>query len=142
MITVVAFLTYMSAWIDTSQINRQEIHCLAKAVYHESRGEPIEGQIAVAMTVLNRARDPRWPSALCEVVYQPWQFSDIEKTKILDNKAWKVAVEVASFAYVGFFKDPTNGAHHYYAPRKLERSPEWASKLTYLTQIGEHKFYD
>ena len=49
--------------------------CLALNIYHEARGEPIEGQRAVASVTLNRTLDPRWPSTVCGVVYDPQQFS-------------------------------------------------------------------
>ena len=49
--------------------------CLATAVYFESRGEPIEGQLAVADVVINRAASGRYPSDWCGVVKQKAQFS-------------------------------------------------------------------
>ena len=53
-----------------------QVHCLAEAVYHESRGEPLDGQAAVARVVMNRTKFPKqFGSTICEVVYQPGQFS-------------------------------------------------------------------
>ena len=49
--------------------------CLTLNVYHEARGEPFLGQVAVAEVTLNRVDDLRWPDTVCEVVYQPYQFS-------------------------------------------------------------------
>ena len=45
-------------------------NCLAQAVYFEARGEPLEGQLAVAQVVINRVRDARYPSTVCQVVFQ------------------------------------------------------------------------
>src|SRR4051794_40469525 len=45
--------------------------CLAKAVYFESRGEKLEGQLAVAEVVLNRVASPEYPDTICGVVTQP-----------------------------------------------------------------------
>src|SRR5687768_14010949 len=56
-----------------------EQECLAGAVYFEARGEPIEGQLAVAEVVLNRAASGRYPPRICDVVTQPWQFSFIRR---------------------------------------------------------------
>ena len=42
-----------------------EQDCLANAVYFEARGEPLEGQLAVAEVVLNRAASGRYPATLC-----------------------------------------------------------------------------
>jgi hypothetical protein len=44
--------------------------CLANAVYFESRGEPVRGQIAVAQVVMNRVFSPFYPKTVCGVVYQ------------------------------------------------------------------------
>ncbi len=44
--------------------------CLAQAIYFESRGEPLDGQIAVAEVVLNRVDDRRFPKTVCGVTRQ------------------------------------------------------------------------
>ena len=36
--------------------------CLAMAVYHEGRSEPVDAQMAIAEVVLNRAAHPDSPS--------------------------------------------------------------------------------
>ena len=59
-----------------------EQDCLASAVYFEARGEPIEGQLAVAEVVLNRAQSGRYPRTVCQVVTQPWQFSFVRRGHI------------------------------------------------------------
>lgn len=53
----------------------EEIHCLAEAIYHESRGESELGQALVAQTILNRviSKDFR-PGSICSVVKQKGQF--------------------------------------------------------------------
>src|SRR5688572_1414175 len=38
-----------------------EMRCLAGAIYFEARGEPLEGQLAVAQVIVNRAESPRFP---------------------------------------------------------------------------------
>ncbi len=44
--------------------------CLANAIYFESRGEPVRGQIAVAQVVMNRVFSAYYPNTVCGVVYQ------------------------------------------------------------------------
>ncbi len=44
--------------------------CLAIALYHEARGEALEGQVAVAATILNRVASRAYPSSICAVVFQ------------------------------------------------------------------------
>ena len=52
-----------------------EILCLTVAIYYEARGEPIEGQAAVAQVILNRVQHPDFPDDACAVVFEPDQFS-------------------------------------------------------------------
>src|SRR5262249_46943753 len=44
--------------------------CLANAIYFESRGESVRGQIAVAQVVMNRVFSGYYPNDVCGVVYQ------------------------------------------------------------------------
>ncbi len=44
--------------------------CLALALYHEARGEALEGQVAVAATILNRVASRAYPAHICGVVFQ------------------------------------------------------------------------
>ena len=47
--------------------------CLALTIYHESRGEPVSGQYAVAEVVVNRSQERNL--SICDVVYEKNQFS-------------------------------------------------------------------
>src|SRR3546814_3543236 len=42
-----------------------ELRCLAGAVYFESRGESLAGQLAVARVIINRAESGRFPTSYC-----------------------------------------------------------------------------
>lgn len=48
---------------------------LAQIIWLEARGEPFEGQQAVAEVVFNRMLSPAFPDTLDEVIYQDGQFS-------------------------------------------------------------------
>jgi N-acetylmuramoyl-L-alanine amidase len=53
----------------------RETECLAASIYFEAKGEPLEGQLAVAEVVKNRAGSGgRFPSSICQVVFQKGQF--------------------------------------------------------------------
>jgi len=52
------------------QIDVDEMHCLAKNIYFEARGETLEGKIAVANVTMNRVASSNYPNTLCGVVYQ------------------------------------------------------------------------
>lgn len=64
---------------DELDISEDDIYTLACLVYHEARGEPFEGQVAVIEVVLNRMLSPYFPDTVEEVVFQKygdvWQFS-------------------------------------------------------------------
>ena len=114
----------------------QAILCLAMNVYHEARGEPLEGQYAVALVTINRAK--RNPNNICREVYKPKQFSwTIYKNhKITETKAWKHALQVAKKAFT--LRDFTGGANHYHATYV---SPRWSQELKYVGRWGNHFFY-
>lgn len=61
------------------EISDEDIYTLACLVYHEARGEPFEGQVAVIEVVLNRCLSDYFPDTVEEVVFQKygdvWQFS-------------------------------------------------------------------
>ena len=116
------------------------LFCLALNIYHEARGEPLQGQIAVAMVTLNRAK--RQQDRICDEVFKPFQFSwtirwSIQDPKVHDLKAFDRAKKVAAKALV-LKKDPTGGATHYH---NTTVNPVWANKLAYVGQIGKHHFY-
>ena len=68
----------LSALVDANSAGDpldEEQSCVATAVYFESQGESLEGQLAVAQVVLNRAASGQYPTSLCAVVKQKAQFS-------------------------------------------------------------------
>jgi hypothetical protein len=118
--------------------NGDEVHCLALNTYHEARGSTHEDQIATAHVVLNRVSSSRWPGTVCEVVYQPWQFSwtmDDNSEYPHERNAWKYAQAVAVSVYNGLIEDPTDGATHYHTTWV---NPSWSSAGQNRQIIGAH----
>lgn len=116
-----------------------ELRCLAGAVYFESRGESLVGQLAVAHVVLNRAQSGRFPKSLCGVVHQPSQFSFVRGGRMpaVRNAAqWSNAVAIAQIARNGSWKNHAPGALFFHA-RYV--SPGW--RKTRVAQIDNHIFY-
>ncbi len=76
--------------------------CLALAVYHEARGEPLIGQKAVAEVVMNRVASDRFPDTICGVVMQPKQFSFVSTNGWAgiptDPDVWADAVNISQDA--------------------------------------------
>ena len=120
--------------------NAQE--CLATAIYHEARGQPLMGQIAVAQVVLNRANDDRFPSDVCAVIYQrtkgrcQFTWACRAQKPRREPEAWKIALAVARFTLEGV-PDQTNRAL-YFHDRSVR--PNW-SHLRRVAHVGGHVFY-
>lgn len=139
LIEFLALIALNSSYPAADQLPRQQLMCLATAVYHEARGEPTEGQSAVAHVVLNRVKSNRYPNTICEVVYQSNQFSYISlASPDYSSEAWSLAVEEAVFAYIGFTEDPTHGALFYYAHAKVD--PYWAKQMRVTQVISNHTY--
>lgn len=51
-------------------IDVDQMHCMAKNIYFEARGESRQGKIAVGYVTLNRVNSSRYPDTICDVVYQ------------------------------------------------------------------------
>ncbi|ALH82663.1 cell wall hydrolase [Sphingopyxis macrogoltabida] len=116
-----------------------ELRCLAGAVYFESRGESLVGQLAVAHVVINRAKSGRFPTSLCGVVHQKSQFSFVRGGKMpaVRNAAqWDNAVAIAQIARDGSWKNNAPGALFFHARHV---SPGW--RKTRIAQIDNHIFY-
>jgi len=119
--------------------------CIATAVYFEARGEPIEGQAAVAWVVHNRVESRRYPDNACDVVHEhdhrQCQFSymcDGKREDIHDNVAYTRALVITMLTAGNIMVDPTGGATHYHATKV---TPWWASDLQRTAKIDNHIFY-
>jgi spore germination cell wall hydrolase CwlJ-like protein len=119
-----------------------EEDCLANAVYFEARGESLEGQLAVAEVVLNRARSGRYPATWCGVVTQHAQFSFVRGGVIpaanRSSEAWKRAVAIARIAQQGSNRMLAANVLWYHANYV---SPSWGRRLARSSVIGAHIFY-
>ena len=117
--------------------NNSDLRCLANAVYFESRGEPLEGQLAVAQAILNRVQSGRYASTVCGVVNQPKQFSfDRTRTPRAGND-WSTAQAIAQIASQDMYREVAPRAMSFHANYV---SPGWQGK-TRVAQIGRHIFY-
>jgi spore germination cell wall hydrolase CwlJ-like protein len=117
-----------------------ELECLAGAVYFESKGESLAGQLAVARVIVARSQSGRYPASYCGVVYQPSQFSFVRGHAMpainRGSRFWANAVRIAVIADQGAWKSPAEGALFFHAARV---APGWGK--TRLAAIGGHVFY-
>ena len=120
--------------IDATQHN-----CVATAVYFESKGEPVAGQLAVARVIMNRAKSGRFARTPCGVVTQPSQFSFVHGGNMPtppENAAWRQAKLIARMAMGDVYAGPAATALYFHAKRV---APGW--NRTSLGAIGNHIFY-
>jgi len=117
-----------------------QAECLASAVYWESNGEPLAGQLAVAEVIINRARSGRFASTLCGVITQRSQFSFVRAGRIPTppqaSAGWRNAVAIAHIALDDVADSPVSTALFFHA-RYV--SPRW--RLQRLAAVGNHIFY-
>ncbi len=120
----------------------EQTNCLATAVYFESRGESVEGQLAVARVVMNRAASGKYPPDWCGVVKQPWQFSFVRNGQFpqadTNCDAWRRAEAVAQLAAANVVPSVEPDVLWYHATYV---APSWGSRLNRAEQIGAHIFY-
>ena len=118
----------------------EESQCLARAVYWESKGEPLEGQLAVARVIINRARSGRFAPTLCGVVRQRSQFSFVHGGNIpappQGSREWQTAVAIARIAEANLAGCAASEALFFHA-RYVH--PAW--HLTRIAALGNHIFY-
>ena len=120
----------------------EQANCLATAVYFEARGESVEGQLAVARVVMNRAASGRYPPDWCSVVKQPWQFSFVRHGEFpsidMGSSAWARAQGVARIAIANVVPSLQPDVLWYHATYV---APSWGHRLNMVEKIGAHIFY-
>jgi len=127
-----------------------DLECLAENVYFEARGEPVDGQYAVAEVTLNRTRAQNFPHSICAVVHKTrWDpgrqryVADFSWTELgaltpQDGQAWKSAMAVATAVYDDLREPLVPGALFYHA---TSIRPAWARGRKAVATIGNHIFY-
>ena len=140
--TEASSLRELVSTIDTSGELTEQMRCLAGAVYFESRGEPLYGQLAVAETVINRSEDSRWPASYCGVVLQRSQFSFVKNGRMprinTSSAAWTRAKAIARIADNDLWESAASDAVYFHAEYVR---PRWSRSKTRLAQIDTHIFY-
>ena len=127
-----------------------DLQCLAENIYFEARGEPLEGQYAVAEVTLNRTRAQHFPHTVCAVVHEmrwdpsrkrnvaDFSWTELGDMSPDDGPAWKRAMDVANAVYDDLHDPIAPGALFYHSTRVR---PGWAKTRTAIATIGNHVFY-
>jgi len=114
--------------------------CLASAIFFESKGEPLSGQLGVAQVVVNRARSGRFADDVCGVVKQRGQFSFVRGGRIpaidAGRPAWRTAIAVARVALAEAWDSVAPRALYFHA-----RAAGVRVGMTRVASIGNHVFF-
>ncbi len=135
------------------EVANTERDCLTQAIYHEARGESVNGQWAVANVIVNRALSGKFPSTLCGVIYQnankgyhrcQFTFACDGKTDApRERAAWNRSAGIAAKVYAEY----AQGINMPTLPRSAlfyhttSVRPNWSNSYTQIAQIGSHIFY-
>lgn len=113
----------------------RDLQLLANAVYGEARGEPYEGQVAVAAVILNRLEHKDFPDTISGVIFQPLAF-----TAVADGQIWLEPNERAKEAVLDALNgwDPSENAIYYFNPNTA--TSKWIWTRPQIKKIGEHIF--
>ena len=118
----------------------RELQCLAGAIYFESKGETLEGQLAVGRVIVARSKSGRFPESYCGVVFQPSQFSFVRGNGMpaipKASRHWKNAVAIAQISHENTWASPVEGALFFHAAYV---APGW--RLKRMARIDNHVFY-
>ncbi|AXI09362.1 spore cortex-lytic enzyme [Oceanobacillus zhaokaii] len=115
--------------------SQNDIQLMANAVYGEARGEPYEGQVAVAAVILNRVESASFPDTVAGVIFEPRAF-----TAVADGQIWLTPNERAKEAVIDAINgwDPSANATYYFNP-DTATSP-WIWTRPQIKKIGKHIF--
>lgn len=136
---VTAAVCYLSSDREAYAVNASanDKQLLARAVNGEARGEPYEGQVAVAAVILNRVRHSSFPNTISGVIYQPGAFTAVSDGQInvpIDPNS--TVYKACTDALNGW--DPSNGAIYYFNPDTATNKWIWSRPL--IVKIGKHRF--
>ena len=137
-LTIVTLSSFIMRYsVVNAKISSSDAQILARAVNGEARGEPYEGQVAVAAVILNRVKHSSFPNTISGVIYQPGAFTAVSdgqiNVPISENSTVYKACKDAMNGW-----DPTSGAIYYFNPDTATNSWIWSRPL--IVQIGKHRF--
>lgn len=110
---------------------------LSRVVFAESGNQPLEGQMGVAMVVMNRVSRPAYPNTILGVIAQQNQFSVYQNGALANRTPNANSIIASKLVMDGGIVAILKNATHFDS-----LAVSWASRnLTTLTKIGGHTFY-
>lgn len=129
-------------------IDFRDLDVMSRTIFGEARGEPIQGQIAVANVIVNRFRSGKWfaGKTIADTCQKPMQFScwnegDPTRARMVSATITDLQpfYDIAINVLWGAINDPSLGATHYYADTIA--APAWSKGKIPTTKIGHHLFF-
>jgi len=127
----------------------KQLKCLTDNVYFEAATESYEGKLAVAQVTINRANNPKFPSTVCEVVYQrsyvnkllvcQFSWTCMSNMLVRDKYSYQESEMVARKALTEPDVHDTIARTNALYYHNTQVNPGW--NLQKVTQIGHHIFY-
>lgn len=133
---------------------------LALTLWGETRGEPIDGKIAVACVIRNRMARRRQSArdvCLAPMQFSCWQPKDgranydalmliaepLAAGKEPRDAALRECQWIADGILSGACRDIVHGADHYLTTTLLSstKKPGWVRTMTFAASVGAHAFY-
>ena len=136
--------------LEVVQNRARELQCLAENVYFEARGEPLNGQYAVAEVTINRLRSPFFPKTICGVVHDTrwdplrrrftahFSWTQMEDRGEPWGPLWQQSIAVATAVFNETHMPVVPDALYYHADSV---QPYWANAKRSVARIGNHVFY-
>lgn len=116
------------------------LYWLSRIISSESRGESLEGQIAVGNVVLNRMRSDEFPDTVYDVIFDKKfgvQFSPTVSGTIYDKPA-EISVIAAKICLEGY---SISDSILYFLNVSLSSSLWVSNNRTFVMTLGNHSFY-
>lgn len=134
-----------------------DIETGARTLAMEARGEPEDGQVAVAWTIKNRVASGRWGHSMSSTCLwnrhikdggQVFQFSGWREEDpnfayacaLLDDDPVLIRMRNVLSEVMDAPNDPTGGALFYYAA-SMTPPPPWAATMRHLGDFGHQRFF-
>lgn len=121
----------------------------ATTIYLEARGESAEGRVAIGRVIRNRMTERFFSDGtVAGTVLRPWQFSAWNSDTPgraaavnLDDEDPLITACLDAWRLSALDDAGIKDALLYYAPKGVNRVPNWADENLFVIAIGRHRFY-
>ena len=120
---------------DANTYNEEDLYWLSRIIYAEAGNQPMAGRVAVGTVILNRVANDHFPNTIKDVIFAPRQFSPVSNGRIYREPDYDSTV--AAMLCLDGVKEAGDSLYF-----NVSRLNSWANRTkTYVTTIGDHKFY-